>query len=100
MTALASSLRSGIVQKIITKTNAFTAETKIETHLSGLPLIKTLVAERIKREMKWFLLGSLALSAFILLIFFRSFSTMLLSLGVVLISVVWSFGILYLFGYK
>ena len=98
--ALASSLRSEIVNNIIKKTNAFTASTKIETQLSGLPLIKTLIADRIKREMKWFLLGSLALSAIILLIFFRSMSTMLLSLSVVLIGVIWSFGILQLFGYK
>ena len=98
--ALSSSLRSEIVTNIIDRTNAFTAETKIETHLSGLPLIKTLVADRIKREMKWFLIGSLALSAFILLIFFRSVSTMLLSLSVVITGVIWSFGILFLFGYK
>ena len=98
--ALASSLRSEIINNIILKTNAFTASTKIETHISGLPLIKTLVADRIKREMKWFLLGSLALSAIILLIFFRSVSTMVLSLTVVITGVIWSFGILFLFGYK
>ena len=98
--ALASALRTEIVNNIIAKANAFTAATKIETHLSGLPLIKTLVADRIKREMKWFLLGSLALSAFILLIFFRSLSTMLLSLTVVITGVIWGFGILFLFGYK
>ena len=98
--ALNSSLRTEIVKNIIVKTNAFTEATKIETRLSGLPLIKTLVADRIKTEMKWFLLGSLALSAIILLIFFRSVSTMLLSLAVVLIGVVWGFGLLHLFGYK
>ncbi len=98
--ALNSSLRTEIVKNIIVKTNAFTEATKIETRLSGLPLIKTLVANRIKTEMKWFLLGSLALSAIILLIFFRSVSTMLLSLAVVLIGVIWGFGLLHLFGYK
>jgi predicted RND superfamily exporter protein len=98
--ALASALRTEIVNNIIAKANEFTAATKIETHLSGLPLIKTLVADRIKKEMKWFLLGSLALSAFILLIFFRSLSTMILSLTVVITGVIWSFGILFLFGYK
>lgn len=98
--ALASALRTEIVNNIIDKANAFTAATKIETHVSGLPLIKTLIADRIKREMKWFLLGSLALSALILLIFFRSVSTMLLSLTVVITGVIWSFGILFLFGYK
>ena len=98
--ALASSLRTEIVNNIIAKTNAFTKATKLKTHLSGLPLIKTLIADRIKSEMKWFLLGSLVLSAVILLIFFRSVSTMLLSLTVVITGVVWSFGILFLFGYK
>jgi predicted RND superfamily exporter protein len=98
--ALASSLRSEIVRNVTAKANEFTNETKIETHLSGLPLIKTLIADRIKKEMKWFLLGSLALSAFILLIFFRSVSTMLLSLAVVLTGVIWSFGVLFLLGYK
>jgi len=98
--ALNSALRTDIVNNIVSKTNAFTAQTKIETHLSGLPLIKTLVADRIKKEMKWFLLGSLGLSAIILLIFFRSITTTLLSLSVVLIGVIWSFGILHLFGYK
>ena len=98
--AMASPLRTGIVNGVTAEAGAFSEKTKIETYLSGLPLIKTLVADRIKREMKWFLLGSLALSAFILLIFFRSFSTTLLSLGVVAVSVIWSFGILYLFGYK
>jgi uncharacterized protein len=97
---LASAGRTKLINDIIALTDKFTASTKIEAHLSGLPLIRTLIASRIEKEMKWFLLGSLALSAIILLLFFRSFGTMLLSLGVVLISVVWSFGILQIFGYK
>ncbi|RYF85359.1 MAG: RND transporter, partial [Chitinophagaceae bacterium] len=55
---------------------------------------------RIADEMKWFLLASVALSALILLIFFRSLSSMLLSLGVVIIGVIWSMGTMHLFGYK
>jgi predicted RND superfamily exporter protein len=58
------------------------------------------MAVRIANEMRWFLLGSLIISAIILLLFFRSFSAMLLSLSVVLIGVVWSFGIMHLLGYK
>ena len=97
---LASSQRTVVVRDIVKQTDAFTASSKIETHLSGLPLIRTLVAERIKNEMKLFLLGSLILSALILLLFFRSVSTMLLSLAVVFTGVIWSIGLLYLFGYK
>jgi uncharacterized protein len=78
----------------------FEKTTKIETHVSGLPLIRTMVADRIQKEMKLFLFASLGLSVLILLIFFRSISTTLLSLAVVLIGVVFSVATIYLCGYQ
>lgn len=88
---------TGAISKIV---DNFSVEQKIEVHKSGLPFIRTELAERIRNEMKWFLLGSLILSAVILLLFFRSFSAMLLSLGVVLIGVIWSMATMHLLGYK
>jgi predicted RND superfamily exporter protein len=73
---------------------------KVQTHISGLPLIRTVVAERIQKEMKFFLQGSLLLSIIILMILFRSVSTTIISMSVVLIGVVWTFGLIYLCGYK
>ncbi|HYJ37671.1 MAG TPA: MMPL family transporter, partial [Chitinophagaceae bacterium] len=73
---------------------------QVEIHFSGLPLIRTSLAVRIAAEMRWFLLGSLIISAIILLLFFRSLSAVLLSLSVVLIGVVWSFGTMHLLGYN
>lgn len=58
------------------------------------------MATKIANEMRWFLLGSIILSAIILLIFFRSISAMTLSLSVVLIGVVWSLGTIHMMGYK
>jgi len=98
--ALNSAKRTKIVADITAVVNSFENSAKIETHLSGLPLIRTVVGDRIKKEMGFFLIGSLALSALILLLFFRSISTTLLSLLVVLFGVVWSLGILQLCGYK
>ncbi|MEO5909137.1 MAG: MMPL family transporter, partial [Ginsengibacter sp.] len=92
--------RTQVINDIIDKTNEYTATTKIPTHISGLPLIRTQVADRIAHEMKLFIIGSLVLSAFILLLMFRSVKTTLLSLLVVITGVVWSVGIMYLFGYK
>jgi predicted RND superfamily exporter protein len=92
--------RTKVINDIIDKTNEYTAATSIPTHISGLPLIRTEVADRIAHEMKWFVIGSLILSALILLLMFRSVKTTLLSLLVVIISVIWSVGIMYLFGYK
>lgn len=88
------------VGKIVERVNDFGTKHKMQMHLSGLPLIRTQVAVRIQNEMRWFLIGSVLLSAIILLLFFRSISATLLSLGVVIIGVIWSLGIMNLFGYK
>ena len=98
--ALNSAKRSKIVADIIAVVNSFEATTKEEAHLSGLPLIRTVVGDRLQKEMGFFLIGSLVLSALILFLFFRSISTTLLSLLVVLFGVVWSLGVLQLCGYK
>jgi uncharacterized protein len=97
---MASAGRSQVVKDITAVANRFGSKHSIEMRYSGLPLIRTQVADRMKIEMKWFLIGSILLSAFILLIFFRSISTMLLSLAVVLIGVVWSMGTVHLLHYK
>jgi predicted RND superfamily exporter protein len=92
--------RTQVVNAIAKATDRFSQKHQLQFHLSGLPLIRTLVANRIAAEMKWFLLGSVLLSAIILFLFFRSLSTTILSLGVVMAGVIWSFGTLYLLGYK
>ena len=98
--SLNSPKRSKIVSDIIACVKTFETTTNTTAHLSGLPLIRTMVGDRIQKEMRFFLIGSLVFSALILLIFFRSFSTTILSLLVVLMGVVWSIGLLFLCGYK
>ena len=85
----------------ITKTaDSFGIRHGIPMHYSGLPLTRTYMATKVAHEMTWFLLGSVLLYAVILLLFFRSFSTMLLALGVVIIGVIFSLGTMDLLGYK
>jgi predicted RND superfamily exporter protein len=81
-------------------TDAYTKVTGVPTHLSGLPLIRTQVADRIKNEMNYFLAGSLGLAVITLLIFFRSISSTLMSMVVVIIGVVWVMGTMVLLGYN
>lgn len=95
-----SAERTDIVNHLVAVVNKFSARHAVEVHLSGLPYIRTVTSYRIEKEMRFFLIGSVLLSALILLIFFRSFSAMLLSLAVVIIGVIWSVGILNLSGYK
>lgn len=77
----------------------FGKQHNIQMHVSGLPLIRTNMAIKVAQEMKWFLIGSVLISAIILMLFFRSISATVLSLGVVIIGVIWSMGILHLCGY-
>ncbi|MEI9944133.1 MAG: efflux RND transporter permease subunit [Chitinophagaceae bacterium] len=99
-TIMNSSKRNGVTESIKNLTDSFSKSNNIEVHLSGLPLIRTELSTRIANEMKWFLLASVLLSALILLLFFRSFSSMLLSLSVVIIGVLWSLGTMHLLGFK
>ena len=95
-----SEKRTVVLNKIVEQLNKFEQASKIEVHASGLPLIRTILADRIKKEMKLFLLASLGLSVLILLMFFKSISTTLLSLTVVIIGVIWTLGVIYLCGYQ
>ena len=98
--SLNSPARVKIVDGIMKATSAYERNAGIEVHLSGLPLIRTVIAERIQKEMKLFLWGSLLLSVLILFIFFRSISTTLISMSVVVIGVIWTVAMIYLCGYK
>src|SRR5258705_7245176 len=92
--------RVSVVKSIIKLADEFGKNNHLEIYESGLPLIRTEMATRISREMQWFLLASVILSALILLLFFKSFATMALSLAVVIIGVVFSLGTLQMMGYK
>ena len=97
---MASKKREAVIAAIVSRTEGFERMHGIETHISGLPLIRTQVALMVQQEMKLFLIASVVLSALILLLFFRSISAMFLSIIVVGIGVVWSVGFLHLLGYK
>ncbi|MBX3254951.1 MAG: MMPL family transporter [Chitinophagaceae bacterium] len=91
--------REKVIADIENIAYAFGSRNDIDIHISGLPLIRTNMAIKVAKEMQWFLIGSVLISALILVLFFRSVSATLLSLGVVIISVIWSMGILHLCGY-
>jgi len=97
---LNSAGRTDVVSRIVGLGEQFGRAHHVDMHFSGLPLIRTNMATKVASEMKWFLLGSVLLSALILLIFFRSLSNMLISLVVVIIGVIFSLATMHLFGYK
>ncbi len=97
---LNSPARTQIVEAITTAADKFEQATGNHVYLSGLPLIRTVLADRIQKEMRLFLIGSLVLSVLILLLFFRSLSTTLLSMAVVITGVIWTVATIYLCGYN
>lgn len=95
-----SKKRDAAINAVTAQIKKFEQATKVEVKLSGLPYIRTVLAARIANEMRYFLTASIVLSAIILLLFFRSVSSMLLSLAVVIIGVLFSLATMHFFGYK
>ena len=95
-----SKARTALINHILDKIQSFEIATKTDVHTSGLPYIRTIVANKISKELNYFLLGSFILSAITLLLFFRSIPAMLMSLAVVAMGVVWSLATMVFFGYK
>ena len=92
--------RIATVNAISRAVDSFGLRHGLALHTSGLPLIRTKMAIKVSKETTWFLLGSVLILSIILFLFFRSLSTVLLSLGVVIIGVIFSLGTMDLFGYK
>lgn len=69
-------------------------------HFSGLPFIRSVTMNKVKSELRLFVLLALLVTSILLFLFFRSFKVVLISLIVVVIGVVWSFGIIGIFNYE
>lgn len=98
--ALNSARRITIVDEIRTLSDAFSAESGIRLHFSGMPYIRTVIMKKVTSEMTVFMLLAVVVMAIALWVFFRTFSSVILSILVVLIGVVWSLGLIYLFDYR
>ncbi|RAJ75479.1 hypothetical protein CLV59_10993 [Chitinophaga dinghuensis] len=92
--------RTAVVDSIYKITKAFEAKQHTEVRLSGLPLIRTVMAVKVADELKLFLKISFLLTGLILFLFFRSFGAVLMSMVVVAIGVIWSVATIVLMGYK
>jgi predicted RND superfamily exporter protein len=92
--------RRAVVKQVQAEGEAFEAATGLKLHISGLPYIRVQTTNLVKAEMPLFMGLSMGLCALLLLLFFRSWRVMWICLGVVAVSVVWSFGCMELLDYK
>lgn len=98
--SLNSKRRLEIVKEIKMLTEEFASKHQIEMHYSGMPYIRSQMMEKISHEMTLFLILAVIITGLILWLFFRSGIIVFFSLIIVIIGVIWSVGILELFGYK
>ena len=73
---------------------SFEKDTGIDVKASGMPYIRTLNAQNIVDEISVFIAAALLVTSLIFFFFFRSFRATLISMLVVIIGVMWAFGIL------
>jgi predicted RND superfamily exporter protein len=83
-----------VLDKLIPKIEKFETETGIDLKTSGMPYIRTLNAKTIVDEIGLFIGAALLITSLIFFFFFRSFRATLISLIIVIIGVMWSFGIM------
>ncbi|WP_111684885.1 efflux RND transporter permease subunit [Winogradskyella tangerina] len=89
-----------IIDILENKVEDFRADTNLDVKVSGMPYIRTLNSQNIVDEIPIFIGAALFITSLIFFLFFRSFRATFISLIVVCIGVMWTFGILGLLGYE
>ncbi len=92
--------RIALIENIHDTAAEYEIESGIKIHYSGLPYIRTRTAQKIEYELMLFILLAMLVASVALFAFFRSFKAVLFSMIIVVISVVWVFGIVASFGYE
>lgn len=91
--------RVDLVKNIVNECKNYEKSSNNKLYYSGLPYIRVTVGEMIKGEMYLFVGLAVLVTSIILLLLFRSFRIVFMSLLVVGIGVIWSLGTLTLFGF-
>ena len=95
-----SARKDFIINVLEKKIEDFKAQTNLDLKVSGMPYIRTLNSQNIVDEIPIFIGAALFITSLIFFLFFRSFRATFISLIVVCIGVMWTFGILGLLGYE
>ncbi len=89
-----------ILQDINTLVTNFEKETNLDVHISGMPYVRTMNSQNIIDEIGKFILAALGVTSLIFFFFFRSIRATVISMCVVIIGVMWAFGLLGLLQYE
>ncbi|HLV39694.1 efflux RND transporter permease subunit [Xanthomarina sp.] len=89
-----------VFDQLLPKVEAFEDATNLDVRISGMPYVRTLNAQNIVDEIGTFIALALAVTSLIFFFFFRSVRATIISLVVVCIGVMWTFGIIGLLNYE
>jgi len=89
-----------ITKILIPKIETFETTYNLDVRVSGMPYIRTLNSQNIIDEISLFIGAALLVTSLIFFFFFRSFRATFISMFVVLIGVMWTFGIIGLLEYE
>ncbi len=89
-----SERKTFIVQDLIPKIDAFENRYGIDVRVSGMPYVRTLNSQNIIDEIEIFIIAAILVTSLIFFFFFRSYRATFISMCVVIIGVMWTFGIL------
>ena len=86
--------KSFVVDNLIPKVQAFEKQYGLDVRVSGMPYARTLNSQNIIDEIEVFLIAAIIITSLIFFFFFRSYRATFISMCVVVIGVMWTFGIL------
>jgi len=97
---LNSDKRIGLTEDIMHDGALFTEHTGIKLYYAGMPFIRSVIAGKVKDELIMFLGFSALITAFIMLLFFRSWMAVVFPMIIIAVIVTWVMGTLVLFDYR
>ncbi|MGY5351446.1 efflux RND transporter permease subunit [Wenyingzhuangia sp. IMCC45533] len=80
--------------------NQFNKDNDVQVRISGMPYVRSMNAASVKSEMGMFVVLGLGVTGLIFFLFFRSVRATAITLTVVIVGVLWSFGFIGLFDYR
>lgn len=98
-------VNSGARQTFVDKTlvplvKNFEVQTGLDVRVSGMPYIRTINAQMILNEIGLFVVVATLVTTLIFFFFFRSYRATFISMSIVVIGVMWAFGIIGLLGFE
>jgi predicted RND superfamily exporter protein len=87
-----SAKRIDVTNTLIALGAKFSEDTGVQIHYAGLPFVRSIMAQQVRKELSFFLYLSAIVTGVIMLLFFRSVRAVIFSMIMIGVVVVWTIG--------